>query len=297
MRNGSRAKRLLVTGGAGYLGAAVVRAAGEWEVACTRFRRPPPGDLNCKVVDVDLREADAMARVFEAWRPDAVVHTAVSNGSSDEVTCLADVAAHVAASAADVGARLVHLSSDAVLSGTGAPFPDDAPPKPLSPYGIAKAKAELRVLARYPAATLVRTSLIFGLAPLDKHNRWMVDALLTGQDVHLYRDEIVCPIWVQNLAAAVVELAGLHAPGHLNVAGSQPMSRWDFGLRILAALGMPPGPNLRQASISDQMPARPGDRTLDIAMAKAVLTTPLLSVDEALAIQLAGASVPSEVKT
>ena len=28
--------RLLVTGGAGYLGAVVVRAAGEWEVACTR---------------------------------------------------------------------------------------------------------------------------------------------------------------------------------------------------------------------------------------------------------------------
>ncbi len=284
--------RLLVTGGAGYLGAAVVRAAGEWEVACTRYRRMPPDDLDCKVFALDLREAVAVARVFEAWRPDAVVHTALSNGSSDEVACLADVADHVAATAAALGARLIHLSSDAVLNELGAPYADGSAPAPMSPYGEAKAEAERRVATRHSSATIVRTSLIFGLAPLDKHNRWMVDALLAGNEVRLYRDEIVCPIWVQNLAAAVVELAGLHAPGNLNVAGSQPLSRWDFGLRILAALGIPPGPNLRQASVADQVPARPGDRTLDIGRAAGMLRTRLLSVDEALDIQTgAGAAL------
>lgn len=297
MRNGSRAKRLLVTGGAGYLGAAVVRAAGEWEVACTRFRRPLPGDLGCEVIDLDLRDADAVARAFGVWRPDAVVHTAVSNGSPEEIACLAEVADQVAASAADVGARLIHLSSDAVLDGLGAPYADGATPTPMSPYGEAKAEAERRVATRHPSATIVRTSLLFGLVPLDKHNAWMVDALLAGKVVQLYHDEIVCPIWVRNLAAALVELAGMAFRGHLNLAGAQGLSRWDFGLRVLAAQGIPPGPNLRQASVTDQLPARPGDRTLDITLARAVLTTPLLTVDEALAVQLAGASVPSEVKT
>ncbi|MBK7782070.1 MAG: sugar nucleotide-binding protein [Ardenticatenia bacterium] len=278
--------RLLVTGGAGYLGTAVIRAAGDWEVACTRFRRPPPVDLGCEVIDLDLRKADAVARAFALWRPDAVVHTAVSNGSSEEIGCLAEVADHVAATAAAYGARLIHLSSDAVLNGLGAPYADGSAPAPMSPYGEAKTEAERRVATRHSSATIVRTSLIFGLAPLDKHNRWMVDALLAGNEVRLYRDEIVCPIWVQNLAAVVVELAGLHAPGHLNVAGSQPMSRWDFGLRILAALGMPPGPTLRQSSVADQVPARPGDRTLDVRRAAGLLRTRLLSVDEALAINL-----------
>lgn len=287
-----RRKRLLVTGGAGYLGTAVIRAAGDWEVACTRFRRPPPVDLGCEVIDLDLRKADAVARAFALWRPDAVVHTAVSNGSSEEIGYLAEVADHVAATAAAFGARLIHLSSDAVLNGLDAPYGDGSAPAPLSPYGEAKAEAERRVATRHPSATILRTSLIFGLAPLDKHNRWMVDALLAGQYVNLYRDEIVSPIWVQNLAAAVVELAGLHAPGHLNVAGSQPLSRWEFGLRILAALGITPGSNLRQASVADHLPARPGDRTLDVRRAAGLLRTRLLSVDEALAIQTGGASVP-----
>jgi len=287
-----RRKRLLVTGGAGYLGAAVVRAAGEWEVACTRFRRPPPSDLVCEVIDLDLRDADAVAQSFEAWRPDAVVHTAVSNGSSEEIGCLAEVADQVAASAAGVGARLVHLSSDAVLDGLGAPYADGAAPAPMSPYGEAKAEAERRVATRHPSATIVRTSLIFGLAPLDKHNQWMVDALLAGREVRLYHDEIVCPIWVRNLAAALVELAGLELRGHLNLAGAQALNRWEFGLRVLAGLGIAPGPSLRLASIADQLPARPGDRTLDITTARALLTTPLLSVDEALAVQTGGAPVP-----
>ena len=92
--------RLLVTGGAGYLGTAVIRAAGDWEVACTRFRRPPPVDLGCEVIDLDLRKADAVARAFALWRPDAVVHTAVSNGSPEEIGCLAEVADHIASHAA-----------------------------------------------------------------------------------------------------------------------------------------------------------------------------------------------------
>lgn len=280
--NVSPRPRLLVTGGAGYLGRALLRAAGDRALACTRFQSEPPSQRGCEVIDLDLRQPEATLRAFRAWRPAVVLHTALSNGSEAEIAGLAGAAEGVAEAAAACGARLIHLSSDAVLSGVGAPFTDDAQAAPLTAYGQAKAEAERLVLTRHPEATVVRTSLIYGLTPLDKHHRWVLEALRDGREVHLYHDEIVCPIWVTNLAEALLELAALPAPGRLNLAGPQPLSRWELGLKMLAALGQSPGPLLRPASVCDAVPARPGDRRLDLSRASALLCTPLLTVDEAL---------------
>ena len=50
----------------------------------------------------------------------------------------ANGAAHVAVAAAETGARLVHLSSDAVHGGRPEPYLDDEPPSPVYPYGGAE---------------------------------------------------------------------------------------------------------------------------------------------------------------
>jgi len=69
---------------------------------------------------------------------------------------------HVALAAAAAGTRLVHVSSDAVFSGT-APSHDGAhPPDPLTPYGAAKAAAETAVKGITLGAVIARTSLIIG---------------------------------------------------------------------------------------------------------------------------------------
>jgi len=275
--------RLLVTGGAGYLGAAVVRAARRWDVAYTTYRRPPARNLPGQAIALDLRDPSAVSRAFGAWRPAAVVHTALSNGHPEHVAGIAAAAEAVATAAVAVGARLVHLSSDAVLDGRSAPYADGAPASPLSAYGTAKAAAEIAVAEHHPAAVIVRTSLIFGLAPMDKHTHWLVDGLARGDTVRLFTDEIVCPIGVDNLAAAVLELAAGDVSGLLNVAGAQPLSRWELGVRLLRALGIAPSANLVPALAAEQVPPRPLDRSLDVRRAAALLRTPLLGVDEALA--------------
>ena len=43
---------------------------------------------------------------------------------------------HVALAAAAAGTRLVHVSSDAVFSGTAPSYDETHPPDPVTPYGV-----------------------------------------------------------------------------------------------------------------------------------------------------------------
>ena len=110
-----RPMRLLVTGGAGMLGQAVAAAAtrlGHDVVALSR-------------AELDITDADHVRRVVAAAEPRAVVNCAawtdVDGAETAEATATAvngDGAGNVARAAAEVGARIVHVSTDYVFDGT-----------------------------------------------------------------------------------------------------------------------------------------------------------------------------------
>ena len=112
--------RLLVTGAAGMLGTDVVTAAaGHDVVALAR-------------ADLDITDADAVRAVLRDSRPDAVINCAawtnVDLAETEEAQATrinGDGAGHLAAAAAEVGAHIVHVSTDYVFDGTR----DDAVPR------------------------------------------------------------------------------------------------------------------------------------------------------------------------
>jgi dTDP-4-dehydrorhamnose reductase len=108
---------------------------------------------------LEVTDGEAVRRLVDQVRPDAVVSTTYRY---DDWRVTAEGAAQVALACARVGARLVHLSSDALHAGRPEPYPDDEPPTPIFPYGAAKAAAETAVRSIDPQAVLVRTSLIIG---------------------------------------------------------------------------------------------------------------------------------------
>jgi dTDP-4-dehydrorhamnose reductase len=143
--------------------------------------------------------------------------------------------------------------------------------------------AESQVHVSGAEAVVVRTSLIYGWQPdVDRHTHWIVHGLNAGRPVQLFTDELRCPIWVHNLAAAVIELAGTSYTGVLHVAGAQPLSRYEFGVRLLRFHGLDPSPAIPALS-REVAPGRPLDCTLDCARARALLRAPLPGVDEVLA--------------
>ena len=106
---------------------------------------------------------------------------------------------------------------------------------------------------------------------------------------HVSTDERRCPIWVESLAVAVIELAGMSYTGVLHVAGAQPLSRYEFGVRLLRFHGVEPGPACPEQSRRvipvlgrEIAPGRPLNCTLDCSRAQSLLRTPLSGVDEVL---------------
>ncbi|MEU5725368.1 sugar nucleotide-binding protein [Micromonospora sp. NPDC047738] len=264
---------LLVVGASGFLGAEVCRQAvaagqrvvGTWHSAAVAV----PGVAARRL---DVTDRSAVRALLTEVRPDAVVATPYRY---DDWTVTADGAAHVAAAAAEVGARLVHLSSDALHGGRPAPYRDDDVPTPVNAYGAAKAAAETAVRALDPGAVLVRTSLIVGEG--SKQIQLCRDAL-AGRAA-LFTDELRCPVDVVDLAAAVLELVPSGYAGLLNVAGPDPVSRAELGLLVARHLGLDPAGLKTTTSVATGR-QHPTEVRLDSSRAAGLLGTRLRGVTE-----------------
>lgn len=273
--------RVLVTGSSGFLGGALLRHIPDyrpdWDLHTTQFSIVPSDEMP-DVHHLDVRDPRSIARVMDKVQPDVILHTAALNnlGTAEEMLeTNANGSGMLADAAARRNARFVHLSSDVIFDGRRGNYTEEDAPNPITPYAVSKAEAEKQVLASGANAVLIRTSLLYGFTPLDPRTR----SILRGEMTRLYTDEMRCPIWVDNLAAAVVELAESDYCGILNVAGTQPLNRYEFGMRLMDALG---GDKERLVALPSAQGGvvRPLDCTLDVSRAQGILKTPLLSVDQ-----------------
>lgn len=257
--------RLLVTGGrTGYLGRHVVATAeaAEHEV------------LAVGSADADIRDLAAVTALVADARADAVIHTAYAQ-SDWEVT--ATGAANVARAAREAGARLVLVSSDVVFGGGPEPYTEADRPSPITMYGAAKAAAETAALAGGGEVVVARTSLILGDG--QSPHETLVRELVAGAAGRLFSDELRCPVHVEDLAAALLELASGAYRGILHVAGSDAVSRLELG-RLIASRDGLDGSVLRGNSRAELGVPGPIEVRLDSSRAGEVLATTLRGARE-----------------
>jgi dTDP-4-dehydrorhamnose reductase len=277
-------KRLFVTGGTGYLGREILqqaRAQG-WHVTASYYHHPPDDDTDNAWVLLDVRDAPAVDRVYAAIRPEVVIHTAFRQNNPDMWDTNAAGAQHVALAARQHNARLIHMSSDVIFSGQrNTPYTEQDTPDPITDYGTSKADAERLVAAAHPEAVLVRTSLIYGFEPVDRHTRFMLDIADGRSNARLFHDEYRCPIFVADLSAALLELADHTYRGTINLAGAQRLSRYEFGVLLAAWYGRDPT-TIAGGLTTEFSTPRPRDCTLNIDLARKTLQIPLRGVQEVL---------------
>jgi dTDP-4-dehydrorhamnose reductase len=148
----------------------------------------------------------------------------------------------LAESCRDVGARLVHVSTDYVFAGEATrPYVEDDPTGPLSTYGRTKLAGERSVLGASGAFLVVRTSWVFG------HGRNFIASVLeqarlrragdaTGP-LRVVGDQTGRPTWAVDLAAAIEGLLEADARGLYHMANDGTATWWDLARFCLDEAG------------------------------------------------------------
>jgi UDP-glucose 4-epimerase len=151
--------RAIVTGGAGFIGSHLVDAllAVGHEVTVIddlSSGRASNVASEAKLCELDIVDRDALERVFEEVRPDAVYHLAAQASVTASVADpLRDCAVNVQGTlnvvdlATKLGAPVSFTSTGGALYGDDAPMPtgEEQIPQPLAPYGASKLAGEAYV--------------------------------------------------------------------------------------------------------------------------------------------------------
>jgi dTDP-4-dehydrorhamnose reductase len=247
-----------------------------WRVVGTYASAAPA--LGVQLERLEIRDEGAVRGLLERVGPAVVIHTAYRRHEPD-VTI--DGTRHLARACADLGARLIFISTDLVFDGQRGEYRETDRPNPLDSYGAAKVAAEGEVLQR--GGVVSRTSLIYGFDPLDPITERLIAAPLhRGEHPRLFVDEFRSPVYGPDLAEALLELAAGSFKGLFHLAGPQRLSRYDFGLKLAGYLGLDPG-GIKPTRIAESGLIRPADCSLDSRLAASLLRRPLRSVDEVIA--------------
>jgi len=204
---------ILVTGGSGQVGGAIVRLAGaDAEVVA-------PGRDQLDLSDVQALAAMVAARPWAAV-VNCAAYTAVDKAENDavaawQVNALAPAA--LAAASAQAGIPILHVSTDYVFDGVKAePYVEEDPVAPLGVYGASKLGGELAVRSANPRHLILRTAWVVSATG---HNFVKTMLRLGAERPHLrvVADQHGCPTSADDIAQAILaivsRIAGEDAKG------------------------------------------------------------------------------------
>ena len=124
-----------------------------------------------------------------------------------------NVPEHVVTLANELGARLVHMSTDQVYDGTRANSNEDAPCAPVNAYGRSKLAAEEYITKNCNASKAVslRSSIIYGPEPASPVGRtlflqFVLKAVQGNEPFTFFGDEYRNPVYVKDICRIVESL-------------------------------------------------------------------------------------------
>lgn len=290
--------KLLVTGGAGFIGSSFVRMAlGEgWAESVVNVDKltyagnldnlcPIAGHAGYKFIQLDICDAAAIEELFRSESPDAVIHFAAESHVDRSIHSPAPVIltnfngtfSLLEAARRNKTARFVHVSTDEVYGTIEEPHEADEgyPIRASSPYSASKAGSDLLALSYFTTyklnVSVTRASNNYGPYQLpEKLIPLMISNALEDIPLPVYGDgqQVRDWLYVEDHCRAIHSVLEAGDAGEIyNIGGNCSLPNLEVVRRILRATGKP-------ESLIQRVTDRPGhDRRYALTNAKLTAKT------------------------
>jgi dTDP-glucose 4,6-dehydratase len=289
--------KILVTGGAGFIGSCFVRLViGRESDSIVNLDKltyagnldnlePVAGNPRYRFVRGDVCDLPLVQELLDQEKPDAIVHFAAESHVDRSIlapdavfeTNLRGTFVLLEAARAHAVGRFLHVSTDEVYGSIESPLEaaENFPLRPSSPYSASKAGSDLLALSYFVTYRLpvivTRASNNYGpyqfpekLIPL------MISNALAGESLPIYGDGLQVRDWLyveDHCRALLAVLRGGRDGEIYNIGGNASLTNLDVVRKILRATGKPD-------SLIQHVTDRPGhDRRYALSTAKLLRET------------------------
>lgn len=237
----SSVKKILITGGSGFLGQYLNIELSKKYKILTLYNFNIGNCNNFNSQKVDLTDYQTLDKIFSEFLPDIVIHSAaISNVQkaddlpqrkvfeinvkvTDEIAMLCD----------KYGAKLIYISTDLVYAGyRGSFLKEDAKLIPASIYAETKLMGEIKIQNVFDNFIILRMALLygFGLNHTKNHFQEIYYKLKNGKTVDLFLDQFRTPLSVIDSARMLSEICSLNIKNEIiNFGGKERVSRVELG--------------------------------------------------------------------
>ncbi len=183
--------------------------------------------------DVDITDDAGINRVLLRDRPDIVINAAAYtdvDGCEDNrdhaMLVNGTGPGFIANACSEIGAVLVHYSSDYVFNGMMPEYYENDENDPINSYGESKLLGEILIQENMENYRIIRTSWLFG-----SHGKNFVDTVLSLSrqmpEVHVVNDQVGKPTYTVDLAKKTMEIISCE-PGIYHITNDGTCSWYEF---------------------------------------------------------------------
>lgn len=231
--------KIVVTGANGQLGKCLQDVAANFpSLHCISLGRE-----HC-----DLQQFGMVSQVLHSLKPDwvlnAAAYTAVDKAEQETIAANlinGEAVGHLAKVCSDIGAKLLHVSTDYVFDGTATkPYVETDAVNPVGAYGKSKLIGERQIQQFYPeGSVIVRTSWVYS-----RHGSNFVKTMLRlmkeKEAIGVVNDQLGSPTYAIDLANALLSICQhpQFVPGIFHYCNSGIISWYDFAVAIQEISGL-----------------------------------------------------------
>jgi dTDP-4-dehydrorhamnose reductase len=233
--------KVAVTGANGQLGTDLCRALHDFDV------------IPLTHTDIEIADMASVRGAMLKRNPDVIINTAACVRVDDcedekekafQVNALG--ARNVAVVAQELGAKLIHLSTDYVFGGNAeprsTPYTEFETPVPLSVYGKSKLAGEDLVRHLCLRHFIIRASGLFGLAGSSGKGGNFIETMLrlAGErdEIKVVNDQVFSPTYTGDLAGKIAQILQTEYYGIFHITNRGSCSWYEFAGEILKLAGL-----------------------------------------------------------